>query len=304
MPDSPSHRSGFVAVIGPANSGKSTLLNALVRQNVAGVSPWPQTTRRRQLGILTLPGAQLIFMDTPGLHRPKNQLGRTMMRTAGDTLVQADVVIFLADLERAPSAEDAEFAAWAGKQARGKPLLLVLNKMDLVAGPERNARADAYRACFPDAECFLISAKRGEGVDALLEKTAALLPEGPALYSEEDVTDLTEREIAADLIHEAALRHLRAEVPHGVAVRIDSFQERAERGAYIQATVFVEKESHKAIVIGRGGGMLKTIGTDARARIEEMSGRKVYLELRVKVLPGWRDRADSLRRLGYKPEED
>jgi GTP-binding protein Era len=118
------------------------------------------------------------------------------------------------------------------------------------------------------------------------------------------VTDLTEREIAADLIHEAALRHLRAEVPHGVAVRIDSFQERAERGAYIQATVFVEKESHKAIVIGRGGGMLKNIGTDARARIEEMSGRKVYLELRVKVLPGWRDRADSLRRLGYKPEED
>jgi GTP-binding protein Era len=304
MTELPPHRSGFVAVIGPANSGKSTFLNAAVRQKVAGVSPRPQTTRRRQLGILTLPGAQFVFMDTPGLQKPKNRLGSSMMRVAGDTLVQADVVLFLADLERPQADEDREFAAWTGRNARGKPLLLVLNKIDAVADAEREARTSACRAWLPDSDCFLISARNGTGVPELLDAVAGLLPEGPALYSEEDVTDLSEREIAADLIREAALRRLRAEVPHGIAVRVDEYRERAESGAYIKATVFVEKESHKAIVIGKAGGMLKGIGSDARARIEEMSGRRVYLELRVKVLPGWRDRADSLRRLGYRPEDD
>jgi GTP-binding protein Era len=243
-------------------------------------------------------------MDTPGLQKPKNRLGNAMIRIAGDTLVQADLVLFLVDLEQPATEAGREFAAWVGKNVRGKPLLLALNKMDAIANPERENRVTAYRAWFPEAECFMISAKNGPGMEELLQGIIARLPEGPALYSEEDITDLSEREIAADLIHEAALHHLRAEVPHGIAVRIDDYQERAESGAYIEATVFVEKESHKAIVIGKAGGMLKAIGSDARTKIEEMSGRKVFLQLRVKVLPGWRDRADSLRRLGYQPNKD
>jgi GTP-binding protein Era len=182
-------------------------------------------------------------------------------------------------------------------------VLLVLNKRDATPKPFQAEREAGYRAMLPGAECFLLSAKQSEGVEELLNGIIARLPEGPALFPEEEITDLSEREIAADLIREAALRHLRAEVPHGIAVRIDDFQERAEGAAYLQATVFVEKESHKGIVIGKGGTMLKTIGSEARRQIESMSGRKVFLELRVKVLPGWRDREESLRRLGYWPKE-
>jgi len=303
MPPSVSHRSGFVAVVGRPNVGKSTLLNAALRQEVASVSPWPQTTRRRQLGVLTLPDAQILFLDTPGWHKPKTELGKAMVQTSRTALSEADVILFLADLSLPPDEADRELAGRVRKRGRGAAVILALNKSDAVDSALREQRRAEYRALLPEAECCVLSARSGDGLEELLRTIVARLPEGPMLYPEEEITDLSEREIVADLIREAALRNLWAEVPHGVAVRVDEYKERGREGAYIEATVFVEKESHKAIVIGKNGAMLKAIGTEARRKAEAMSGRKLFLQLRVKVLPGWRNREDELRRLGYWPKE-
>lgn len=303
MPAERTHRSGFVAVVGRPNVGKSTLLNALLGQRIAGVSPWPQTTRRRQMGILTRPDAQIIFLDTPGWHAPKDALGRAMVRTSEAAVREADVALFLSDLSAPPSAEDRAFAAWMLEQPAVPPILLVLNKSDAAAAGERAARETEYRELLPGSPACVVSARDSAGLPDLLEKIESLLPEGPQLFPEDEVTDWSERGIAEDLIREAALRNLRAEVPYGVAVRVEEYKERGEQGAFIEATVYVEREAHKAIVIGRRGSMLKKIGSDARRKIEEMSGRKVFLQLRVKVLPGWRNREDELRRLGYLPKE-
>jgi GTP-binding protein Era len=297
------HRSGFVAVVGRPNVGKSTLLNALLGQKIAGVSPWPQTTRRRQMGVLTLPSAQIMFHDTPGWHTPKNNLGKAMIRMAESAIADSDMVLFLADLTQAPDDPDRELALWLQNHKRGAPVILALNKADAVSPAVLEQRSAQYRSLMPDAECLALSAQQNRGLQDLIAAVIARLPEGPILYPEEEITDLSEREITADLIREAALQRLRAEVPHGVAVRVDQYIERGEAGAFVEATIFVERESHKAIVIGKGGAMLKAIGTDARRKIEEMSGRKLFLQLRVKVLPGWRNREDSLRRLGYIPKD-
>jgi GTP-binding protein Era len=251
------------------------------------------------MGILTLPAAQILFLDTPGWHTPKDSLGKSMVRASADTIAEADVVMFLADLTETAAGEDRELAAWLMKNKSNAPVILALNKADAATAEVRESRAAEYGALLPDAFPCVISARQNTGLPELLEAVIARLPEGPILYPEEEITDLTEREITAELIREAALRNLRAEVPHGVAVRVDQYKERGEEGAYIEATLFVERESHKAIVIGKGGMMLKRIGSDARRKIEEMSGRKLYLDLRVKVLPGWRNREDALRRLGY-----
>jgi GTP-binding protein Era len=292
-----------VAVVGRPNVGKSTLLNALLGQKIAGVSPWPQTTRRRQMGVLTLPSAQIMFHDTPGWHTPKNNLGKAMIRMAESAIADSDMVLFLADLTQAPDDPDRELALWLQNHKRGAPVILALNKADAVSPAVLEQRSAQYRSLMPDAECLALSAQQNRGLQDLIAAVIARLPEGPILYPEEEITDLSEREITADLIREAALQRLRAEVPHGVAVRVDQYIERGEAGAFVEATIFVERESHKAIVIGKGGAMLKAIGTDARRKIEEMSGRKLFLQLRVKVLPGWRNREDSLRRLGYIPKD-
>jgi GTP-binding protein Era len=303
MEPSPPHRSGFVAVVGRPNAGKSTLLNALVGQKVAGVSPWPQTTRRRQMGVLTLPDAQILFLDTPGWHKPKTALGDAMVHASLAALSDADVVLFLADLTQPVGEEDRELARKLTKQKRGDAMLMAFNKTDAVTPPVRAERSAEYQSLLPESAGCFISARDGDGLPELLREIAARLPEGPMLYPEEEVTDFSEREIVADLIREAALRNLWAEVPHGVAVRVDEYKERGEEGAYIEATIFVEKESHKAIVIGKGGAMMKAIGTEARKKAEAMSGRKIFLQLRVKVLPGWRNQEDALRRLGYLPKQ-
>jgi GTPase len=295
------HRSGFVAVVGRPNVGKSTLLNKALRQRIASVSPWPQTTRRRQLGILSQADTQIIFMDTPGLHRPKNNLGKAMMRVAEDTISEADLILYLADLSQAPGAEEKELAGWVRQQNRDVPVLLALNKEDLVSSGQKQDRIRAYQELLPSAECAILSAETGAGVPELVAAVIRHLPEGPDFFPEEEITDLTERQIAEDMVHEAALCHLRDEVGHGIAVRIDAYEERQETGAYIEATIFVERESHKPIVIGKAGAMLKIIGTEARQRIEEMSGRRVFLQLRVKVLPHWRENDQALRRFGFTP---
>jgi GTPase len=297
------HHAGFVAVVGSPNAGKSTLMNTAMRQRIASVSPWPQTTRRRQLGILTMPDTQIVFVDTPGLHRPKNGLGRAMMRIAEEVISEADVILYIADMGKPAGTDEREIAAWVRSLNRKVPILLALNKVDLVEKTGRPDRIKSFQDLLPDAEIRILSAESGDGVEELLTRLAQLLPVHPPFFPEEDITDLTERQIVEDMVHEAALLHLRDEVGHGVAVRVDEFVERGENGAHIDATLFVERESHKPVVIGKAGAMLRLIGMDARRRIEEMSGRKVYLALRVKVLPHWREQDATLRRLGFNPSE-
>ncbi len=300
----PEHKSGFVTVVGRPNVGKSTLVNAFLQQKVAAVSPRPQTTRRRQLGILTLEQMQIIFVDTPGLHKPVHRLGEYMNQVAAQTVADADVIVWMVDASQSPSEEDRLVAARIAADAPNSPVILALNKVDQLNDETIEARRGEYGALLPAAEPFALSAASGFHRQELLERIVALLPSGPAFYDEDQVTDLYEREISADLIRQAALIHLRDEVPHSIAVRVDEFKERGETGAFIRATIFVERESHKGIVIGKGGEMLKKIGAAARKDIEEMSGRKVFLELNVKVNKNWRDNPDALRLFGYIEEKD
>jgi GTPase len=297
------HKSGFVAVLGRPNVGKSTLMNAFLGQKVAAVSPRPQTTRRRQLGILTNEAAQIIFIDTPGVHQPKHKLGQGMNELAREALTDADMILFLVDLSQPPEAEDRLLAGWVVDLNRTAATLLVLNKLDLLTPAELPARVVAYQELVPGAESLAISAARGYGRDVLLDRLLDRLPEGGDYYPEEQITDLYEREIAADLIREAALLHLRDEVPHGIAVRIDEYTDRGETNAYIAATLFVERESHKPIVIGERGAMIKLISSTARKEIETMTERKIYLEVNVKVQKNWRDDDQVLHRFGFLPSK-
>jgi GTP-binding protein Era len=296
-------RSGFVAVIGRPNVGKSTLINAFVGQKVAAVSPRPQTTRRRQMGILTTDAFQIVFLDTPGLHQARHKLGEYLNQEAEDALNGVDVILWMIDASTGPHEEDKRIAALLAQMRKRPPLVLALNKIDLIPAEQIPVKIQACAELVTGAEIFPISATAGAGRAELLQFLVARLPEREPEFDEGQVTDFYEREIAADLIREACLHLLRDEIPHGVNIRIDEFTERGERGAYIAATVFVERESHKGIVIGEGGAMLKKIGSAARSEIESMSGRKVFLELRVKVEKDWRDDENILRRFGYKIEK-
>jgi GTPase len=294
-------RSAFVAILGRPNVGKSTLVNALLGQKIAAVSPKPQTTRKRQLGILTTDTAQLVFVDTPGIHNPRHKLGTFLNQEAEQALEGVDVVLWLVDISVRPTEEDKLIASLLGRLPRRTPLVLAANKMDLVPAGELEARLGAYESALKrDAPSIAISASQNRNLDRLQELLISLAPVRSPEFDEEQVTDSYERDIAADLIREACLLRLREEVPHGVGVRIDEFAERENGMLYIAATIFVERESQKGIVIGEGGKMLKQIGSSARQQIEEMGGRPVFLELRVKVLKDWRNNEEALRRLGYK----
>lgn len=300
--DTPNHefRAGFVAVMGRPNVGKSTLINALLGTKIAAVSPWPQTTRKRQAGILTLEHAQIIFMDTPGVHQSLHKLGEHMNEEAARVLEESDLGLFIVDASQPPNEEDQLLAGLVKELANPVPGILVLNKQDLVDPESLTDHWEQYRGLLPQFEPISISATQGENIQDLIEAIVGKLPENPPFYPEDQLTDTYERDIAADLIREAALLHLRAEVPHSIAVRIDEYREQNEHGAYIEATLFVERESQKAIVIGQGGSMTKKIGTYARQEIERMSGRKIFLRLRVKVRKNWRNDEKTLNLLGFQ----
>jgi len=282
-------KAGFIAVMGRPNVGKSTLINALVGQKVAAVSPRPQTTRRRQEGIITTDEYQVIFVDTPGVHKPHNKLGEGMNLEAKAALEHCDLALFMVDVSQMPTDEDVLLTSLLHSLIPPQRTLLVLNKIDLIPGDKISEMESAYQELLPDVQVMAISATRGDNRQDLLDKIIQHLPDGEPFYPEEQVTDLYERDIAADLVREACLNNLHYEVPHGIVVRIDEFTERNEHGVYIEATIFVERESHKGIVIGMNGQMLKRIGTAARKEIEAMNGKKVFLQLRVKVRKNWRD---------------
>ncbi|MCE5207759.1 MAG: GTPase Era [Chloroflexi bacterium] len=299
------YKSGFVALLGRPNAGKSTLLNYFLQQKIAAVSPRPQTTRRRQLGILTTEDMQIIFMDTPGVHRAVHKLGEYMNEEALATLEDADVLLWLFDLTEPMNEDDEILSENMQKVSKLPPVILLMNKVDLVTPVQAAQRQAEYQRLMPGAPIELISSKRGDGIPGLLKDVEELLPKGPHYYEEDQITDLYEREIAIDLIRAAALIHLRDEVPHEMAVRLEDYEDRSGKAAYISATLLVNRETHKGIVIGKEGAMLKTIGSEARKQIEELTGRKVFLELHVKVSKNWRDNPELLGKLGYvtRPQE-
>ena len=297
----PGFRSGYVALAGRPNTGKSTLVNAFLGQPVAAVSTRPQTTRRRQLAILTLPMAQVIFVDTPGLHRPVHKLGEALNRKAHEVLADADILLVVCDVSLPPDAQDRAVAAAVQSTAPDKPLILALNKVDLVRPADIERLSLPYLGLFPSAEVRSVSALKGDHQRELLEMIVARLPQGPAYFPDDTVTDVYERDLAGDLVRSAALELLHDEVPHSLAVRVDEYRERDDHSAYVAATILVERDSQKGIVIGRGGAMLKRIGTQARRSIEALTGRKVYLDLRVRLLANWRDDPNALRSLGFTP---
>lgn len=293
------HRSGYVAIVGRPNVGKSTLMNAYLGQKIAIVSEKPQTTRGRLLGILTKPNYQIVFVDTPGFHRPRHRLGEYMVEVVRRTLPDADVIVWLADVSEPPTREDRDIAAML-REAGDVPIILALNKVDLIEEAEMaETVAQSFLALGEFPRWLLVSAARGDNREELLEMIVASLPLGPRYFPEDQVTDQDERFVAAELIREQVLHHLRQEVPHAVAVIIDEFKDRSESLSYISATIAVERDSQKQIVIGRDGSMLKQIGRTARLEIERVLGRRIYLELWVKVIPKWRRDANQLRRLGY-----
>lgn len=302
-------RSGFVSIVGRPNVGKSTLLNKLVGQKVAIVSDKPQTTRNRIQAVLTLPQAQIIFLDTPGIHKPKHLLGERMVRTAVRTWNEVDAIAFLIDAGTGVSPGDRYIAADLAEVET--PVVLVVNKIDQVktqaeeiverAAAELQQFAAEHGRTLHFQSKWAISALTGDGVDQLLEALIALLPEGPKYYPDDWVTDHPERFVISELIREKILHHTRDEVPHSVAVYVERIAPREGRDLVdVEATIYVERDSQRGIIIGKAGAMLKKIGTEARHEIEALLGSSINLQLWVKVKRDWRNIEGSLQEFGYR----
>ncbi len=293
-------KSGFVALVGRPNVGKSTLMNALMKQKIAIVTPRPQTTRARQLGMLTNDRFQIIFIDTPGIMKePRHKLDAFMLQTAEETLNDADIVLWLVDASDSPREEDRLIADKLKNVVDHVKVVLGLNKIDLLPADEVIPRSKTYQSLLPQVEWIMFSAQNGSGLTELLQMIVESLPIGPLYYPPEQVTDAFLRDIAAEMIREQLMLQLREEVPYGTAVQVLDFKERANGTTYISANVFVERESHKGIIIGAKGEQLQRIGKAAREEIETMLEGKVFLELWVKVQPKWRRDENVLKRFGY-----
>jgi len=292
-------KSGFIAIAGKPNVGKSTLTNVLLGQPIAGVSAKPQTTRKRQLAIRTTAEYQMIFVDTPGLHEPKDKLSQFINSEAVSALSDADLILFLVDGSQKPDEEDRKLADLVHEAQKEDSVLLVINKIDLVDGKTLSAHRKLYQALFPEAPVIQISAQTGKGISELIDTIVERLPEGPMYFPEEQITQSYERDIAAELIRAACMDLLEDELPYSIAVHTDEYSERENGVVYIKATIFVERDAQKAIVIGRNGEMIKRIGTLARTEIEAMNGKKVFLDLYVKTRKNWKNDPAFLREVGF-----
>jgi GTP-binding protein Era len=294
----PSFRSGFVSIVGRPNAGKSTLLNALVGQKLAIVADKPQTTRTSIQGVVTLPEAQIVFVDTPGIHKADSSLNKRLMETVRANVEERDLLLFVTDAHRKFTEEDRKAIDLARRTPT--PVLCVLNKVDLVHDKATLLPLiEQYKASYEFAEYIPISAVRGIGVDDLTATILKYLPEGPAYFPEDYVTDQPERFLASELIREKALLATRDEVPHSVAVTVDRWEE-TPKITRIYSTIRVERDGQKAIIIGAGGAMLKKIGTLARQEMERLFERKIYLDLHVRVEPGWRENRGFLNSLDWR----
>ncbi|MBU8894759.1 GTPase Era [Corallococcus sp. M34] len=308
------HRAGFAALIGRPNVGKSTLLNALTGEKIAIVSPKPQTTRNRILGVVTRPEGQVAFLDTPGIHQAKGELNRYMVEVALTAAEEVDLVLFLIEppAGETPDVSPGNRAVLERLQKIGKPTFLVINKIDSIPKQQLLPLIELYRHQFPFAEVVPVSAREGDGVEHLYATVLSHLPEGERLFDEDMLTDQQERVLVSEYIREQVLRHCRQEIPYSTAVMVDVFDE-SEReprpgtppgqlGGLIRiaASIYVERDSQKAIIIGKKGQMLKVIGTDARKSVQRLLGAHVYLDLRVRVEPRWSERPEGLKKLGYE----
>lgn len=300
MSENPSYKSGFVALIGRPNVGKSTLMNRLVGQKIAITSNKPQTTRNRIQTVLTSEEGQIVFLDTPGIHKAKNKLGDYMVNVAERTIGEVDVALWLVEPTTFIGAGERHIIEQLKKVKT--PVILVINKTDTVKRDEVFAFIDAYRGEFDFQEIVPVSALKGDNTDELVKCIMKYLPYGSAFYDEDTVTDQPLRQIAAELIREKALRLLEDEIPHGIAVTIESMKEKGKI-CHIEATIVCEKESHKGIVIGKGGAMLKRIGQAARREIENVLEMQVNLQLWVKVKKDWRDSDTLIKNFGYNSKD-
>lgn len=292
-------KSEFVAIVGKPNAGKSSLLNSMIGEKVAIVSPKPQTTRTRITGVLTKEETQYVFIDTPGLHKPRTKLGEYMVRQVGESVADVDVAVLVVDFKGEPA--QAELDLIESFRAKKIPAILAVNKIDLLAVKEEIIpRIDTYRKLFNFEAVVPLSAKTGEGVDVLLCELAGYAQEGPHFFPDDAVTDQPERVLVSEIVREKLLRNLSDEVPHGTAVAIESMKEREDGSILdIDAVIYCERDSHKGIIIGKGGAMLKKIASEARKDIERFFDIQVNLKVWVKVKDDWRNRDGLVRSFGY-----
>ena len=291
-------KTGYIALIGRPNVGKSTLMNQMIGQKIAITSCKPQTTRNKIMTVYTDEQCQMIFLDTPGIHETKNKLGEYMTKLAKNTLTEVDIVMWL--VEPSTFIGAGEKAIIEDLKACRKPVILVINKIDTVSEDNLDRFEEAYRKEMDFAAVVKVAALKRRNIDGVMNTIRELLPVGPPFYDEDTLTDQPERQIVAEIIREKALRLMKDEVPHGIAVTIERMREREDKDLMdIEATIICERDSHKGIVIGKGGAMLKKIGSTARKDIEELVGVKVNLQLWVKVRKDWRDDKTQLKSFGY-----
>lgn len=292
-------RSGFAAIVGRPNVGKSTLINTLVGYKVAIVSPKPQTTRNRIMGVLNDGGTQIVFLDTPGLHQPKNRLGESMIKAANNAIAGVDAVLLVIEPLGRMTAADADLLPRL--KAGGVPVILVINKIDLFSPADVAKTIEIYAKEYDFDSVVPVSAKTGKNTEIIIDEIKKHISEGPVYFPEDMITDQPERQMVAEIIREKMLTNLEQEVPHGIAVEVVSMEEREGGGLIsIAADIYCERDSHKAIIIGKRGEMIKKIATDARMDIEALLSEKVYLECFVKVRENWRNSYKMLRNFGYE----